>query len=85
MPIHTITFNLPEENDELNLAIKASAMSVALFDIGQEVFRPARKHGYNNQELNDLIEKNPDASEIISILEKMFYNILTDNNIGDLT
>ena len=32
MPVHTITFNLPEEHEELETTLKASKMSSALYD-----------------------------------------------------
>lgn len=76
-----LEFNLPEENEEFKLALKGVSMSIALSEIANDIFRPARKHGYNDKELNDLIEKNPDAEEIIGMLEKKFYEILEENEI----
>lgn len=76
MPKVTLQFNLPEETEEFQAAAKAGRMEAALLDIGNDVFRPARKHGYFNKQLQELIEKNPDSQEIIGILEDMYYEIL---------
>lgn len=77
----TLEFNLPEEREEFQLALKGSSMSIALSEIANEIFRPARKHGFPDKELNDLVEKNPDAVEIIGMLETKFYEILEENDI----
>ena len=77
----TLEFNLPEENEEFKLALKGTSMSIALSDIANEIFRPARKHGYSDKALSDLIEKNPDAEEIIGMLETKFFEILQENEI----
>lgn len=69
-----------------------------------EVFRPARKHGYDDGRINELIEninkavdaQNPagenkdivlnetytHAEDLISLLEKRFYDILQQNEVG---
>jgi hypothetical protein len=72
-----LEFNLPEEREEFETAVKAGKYSAAIDEIGNEVFRPARKHGYGTKEIQDLIDKNPeDATELISLLEDKFYEIL---------
>ena len=53
----TLEFNLPEEQEEFEQAVNAGKMSAALFDIRQQVFRPARKHGYNRADIQQLIDK----------------------------
>lgn len=50
----------------------------ALREIGNEIFRPARKHGYNTKALKALTDEQ---AEMIGVLEKMFYDILRNNNI----
>lgn len=57
MPRATLSFNLPEEQEQFNTAVKGSDAHLALWDIAQEIFRPARKHGYNDPKLNVLIQK----------------------------
>ena len=52
-----LEFNLQEERDEFETAVMAPNMRSALFDVRQQVFRPARKHGYNRADIQQLIEK----------------------------
>jgi len=81
MPTVTIKFTLPEERDEYEMANRAMAMAIAIEQIGNEVFRPARKHGYPEQELASLLEKCGDAGpELVSALEQKYYEILRENN-----
>lgn len=53
----TLSFNLPEEREEFERAVKAARYQSALFEIGQRVFRPARKHGYPDAYLQRLLDK----------------------------
>lgn len=88
-----IEFNLPEEGDEFRMALDASKYQYALMEIGQLVFRPARKHGYSEVNIQSLIEKGDEvkveidghsygvATELISQLEKLFYEILEKEGI----
>lgn len=69
-----------DERDAHLRAIKAPDAYAALWDIAQEVFRPARKHGYSDPDLNKLL-KSDDVEEAISLLEKRFYQILEDKGI----
>lgn len=81
MPLATLTFNLPEEQQEFDLANRALAMSIAIDEIGNEVFRPARKHGYPDAKLNELLEKCGDPGyELVHELERMFYEILNNHS-----
>lgn len=85
----SLVFTLPEESSEFETAVKASDMKVALWGIGQEIFRPARKHGYNDHRIQQLLEliddkmgqDNPGATELIGMLEQMFYDIINERNI----
>ncbi len=51
----TLTFTLPEEQEEFDRTQQAGKMHSALFEISNQIFRPARKHGYNDERLNTLI------------------------------
>lgn len=51
----TLTFTLPEEQEEFDRTQQAGKMHSALFEISNEIFRPARKHGYNDERLHALI------------------------------
>lgn len=52
-----LEFDLPVEQEEFQAAVSAPDMKAALYDIGQEVFRPARKHGYPDAYLQRLLDK----------------------------
>lgn len=81
----TLEFDTNKEdgNEEAKTAISAiniDRYNSAIWDISQDIFRPARKHGYPNKELQDLLKKDG-VTETIEILEKMFFDILHDNEI----
>jgi hypothetical protein len=81
---HIIEFNLPEDREELKILMSAGDLSLVVDDVANEIFRPARKHGYSEQyhKLNELINQNPElATDIIEELEKMFFQILENHNI----
>lgn len=91
-----LEFSLPEDQPNFDLATQAGAMHSALWDIAQQVFRPARKHGYANLDIQKLLDKTDEVkvsvdgseeiygagTEIVSQLEKMFYEILEEYNIS---
>jgi len=85
------------ENDDRGAflrAAKADRAFSALWEIAQNVFRPARKHGYSNPELNQMIDDCGDyynkeygcecgrGAEVISQLEDMFYRILEEEGVN---
>jgi hypothetical protein len=83
----TLEFDLQEEKRELMKALKGADCYSVLYDIGQELFRPARKHGYSGGDLNKINgylegEHSEMVHDIIHLLETAFYNILTENNIN---
>ena len=51
----TLTFNLDDPEDKANFkkAANANEAYLALWSIAQEIFRPARKHGYSGAQLNE--------------------------------
>ena len=53
----TLEYNLPEDQEDLDCALNGHKYKYVLSDIAQEVFRPARKHGYPDTRLQSLIEK----------------------------
>lgn len=76
-----LEFDLPEDQEEFNDAAAAGKYVDCLQSIAQEVFRPARKHGYQgNERLNQLIQQD-DVAEAIEILEELFYTILRDRSV----
>ena len=86
-----ITFMSDEPEDIETIAQMLSVHRVynALSEIRDEVFRPARKHGYPDSDLSALLgEAVPEAEvdarhEIIGLLERKFFEIL--NRHGVLT
>ena len=82
MPEVTLKFTLPEEQEEMRLALSAGGMHSALWDIAQEVFRPARKHGYPQREIQEALDLcNGEGEELVHLLEKRFYEILEEHGI----
>jgi len=78
-----IEFNIESGFDEKSAmrALKADTAYNAISDIFKEVFRPARKHGYNDCRINSILDNSHDADELISLLEERFFKVLMDNNI----
>lgn len=54
--IATLKFTLPEEREEFEDAMAGSSNKSRLDEIVQQIFRPARKHGYSDQRIQLLIE-----------------------------
>lgn len=76
----------PFDRSAFRRACSATEAYIALSDISNEVFRPHRKHGYNDKVLNDLIENSGEAVggavlDAIEVLERMFSEILDRHNI----
>jgi len=65
-----LTFNLPEDQAEFDLAVQGSKMYVALWDISQEL-RTLWKYEELKQEEWDMVER----------IRNKFYEILDENQI----
>ena len=76
-----LEYSLPEESLEFNRAANSSSAYLALWEIANEVFRPARKHGYENLDIPPIEEWTEREQLIVSKLEKLFYNILELNKV----
>jgi hypothetical protein len=57
MPIVTLRFKLPEEQEEFDLASKAGKYSSTLWSIDQEFFRANIKHGLQQETKHAIIEE----------------------------
>ncbi len=89
-----LKFKLPEEQEEYELAVNGGKANAALFDVRQEIFRPARKHGFSDKKIQDLIERldahaNPEtgdngATHLISLLEDKFSEILAHYGVTEI-
>ena len=96
--IGRLEYNLeePYAKNAFKRACSADDVYIALHDIAQQIFRPARKHGYQDQEIQSKLENcgtYPDGEfegshghDLVRLLEKSFYRILEerDVNLDDL-
>ena len=75
----TLEFDLdcPEDRLQHRKAIEAADLANFLWDLDQDVFRPARKHGYPDsvigRRLNELLEQDGAVSEAIGLLESLYF------------
>jgi hypothetical protein len=85
----SLNFDLPEEKEAFEAALNGEKALIALHEIRQKIFRPARKSGYSNRKIEELLEKldtlvgstEGGATELISMLETEFLEILKDFEI----
>jgi hypothetical protein len=79
----TISFDVstPEGKEEAERALRAEDVYAALDNIVNEVFRPARKHGYIEADLQKLLDENEAVHTVIGRLEEKFFDILREYNI----
>lgn len=75
-----LEFNLDEPADKLAFkrANNSTDAYLVLFAIANDLFRPARKHGYNSPSIPEMDIQNWDDKTyaVVSELESMFYQIL---------
>lgn len=90
-----LEFFLPEEMEEFQTAVDGSKYKAVLHEVGQRVFRPARKHGYSgmSDKIQSLINKGDEmeievdghsyglATELIAQLEKLFYQVIEEKGV----
>jgi hypothetical protein len=71
--------NEPDDDRHHKMCVDARDMSVFLWDVEQQVFRPARKHGYEastiGKRLNELLDTNGGVVEAIGLLEDLYFNL----------
>ena len=78
----TLSFNLDEEEQNFEQSRKGPVAFDCLQQISQEVFRPARKHGYNDPKIAALLEKlGGEGEDLVGLLEEAFYQILRDHDV----
>lgn len=82
----TLTFNLDDRDEEVKFkrAVAAPDLALALWDISQQVFRPARKHGYADSDLQTQLngDHGEAIEEFVGLLEAKFYSILNEYSIN---
>lgn len=80
----TINTDEPSDNKEVIRLLKGNLGFIALHSIMQQVFRPARKHGYPDKKLQTLLDKiGDDGYDLISELEDLAQSIIDDYEIND--
>lgn len=83
----TIDFEITDDYDiqECLQALSYKKCFRVFDQITQQVFRPARKHGYHNYKIQQLLEKCGDAGyELVGLLEETYLDILREEEIMDL-
>ena len=83
-----IEYNLPEDQTAFELSQKVESLPTTFLEIINEIFRPARKYGYNDpilaNFLNDLTEEQKEKVEdFVYLLEKKFHEIVSKNGFYD--
>ena len=72
------------ETREVAKLSKNTLAFIALYQISENIFRKARKYGFTDPKLNDLMEKlGPDAYELIGALEQEFNDVLTQYGLHE--
>lgn len=83
MPKVSIEFNLPEEKVEMNHALKGSDLKFLMDEVHERLFRPAYKHGYQNEELEKL-SNTKTGQRVIELLSEMFQNLKEEYEVNNL-
>lgn len=73
-----------DDRERFETIAKAEQLKNALYETRMEIFRPARKHGYPEPQLQKLMEEHPEViSDLMEALEKKFNEILRDNKLEE--
>lgn len=82
-----LTFDPAEESQEVEDFLRGPRALSCLWDIQQEVFRPARKHGYPDPVVQVLLRKIDElhddclGTELVGELERLFGEILNKHDV----
>lgn len=79
----TLEFNLPEDQDAFDDAVRAQKMRSALSEVWLQVFRPAFKHGYPDKRIDELMQI-PHSHELVERLGQMYHEILEEYGVRDV-
>jgi hypothetical protein len=77
MPRATLSFSLPEEREEFEDAQNGWKYKSQVEEIWNKVFRPYFKHGYPDQELNELLNTK-EGNLIISKLADIYRDTISE-------
>jgi hypothetical protein len=89
----TLEFDSDNEDDmeRYKDMMNATKYKCVIDSASNEIFRPARKHGYSDETIRNLIAnsgENEDGYnngvELIGQLEEMWYNLFREYNLEDL-
>ena len=77
--VATISFNLPEDRQELQVALDGWEYKIALEEAWNKVFRPMFKHGYSDEAVNKAIAKcgENNAFELVEALSVLFNKLVS--------
>lgn len=74
-----------DERQSVMRMLKSHDAFMAIDDIGNDLFRPARKHGYPDRKIQGCLEAcGENGFELVSLLEDKFYEILEEREISHL-
>jgi len=78
--------NDPEDREAHELAVSAPKLKRALEDVRNEIFRPARKHGYSESSIQSLMDTATPIPEgttyaLVDLLECKFNEILREHGV----
>lgn len=76
----TLTFKLPEENEDFNYATNGWKYSLVLDEIHEKVWKPSWKWGYNNRELNELLDDEK-CLRTLNILHEIYLECLKEREL----
>ena len=80
-----------DDRDNFKKCVRANDMVIALNDIWNQCFRPARKHGYDAQieKLIDACGKDKkgysNAYELLYALGEIYHEILSEHDLHEVT
>lgn len=77
-----LKFKIENSDDEAEAvrALRAEKVFNCLWQISQEIFRPARKHGYSDPQIQAALEGS-NGAHLVGLLEDRFYEILREHDI----
>lgn len=78
-----LKFKIENSDDEAEVvqALRAEKAFNCLWQISQEIFRPARKHGYSDPKIQAALEGS-NGAHLVGLLEDRFYEILREHDLN---
>jgi hypothetical protein len=83
--VKTLTVSIrvkdPEDEKTARRLANADGAYMALYEMQEQLFRPARKHGYRSEKLQQMLTDFPPAADLVEALEALFSEILYDHAV----